>query len=441
MNMDWNRLLSELRCPRTVDGEAVGSEHEEFRSPFQADYDRVVFSTPFRRLARKTQVHPLVLNDHVHTRLTHSLEVCSVGRSLAQRLSHFLKSRGELPTGRSADDLLWIVQAACLAHDIGNPPFGHAGEYAIREWVTQHEQEIFGTCGAELSNGTRSDLRTFEGNAQGFRMTARGDNPQPGYMRLTFATLGAMIKYPWTSEDDRTQEKHKYNVFSSEHRLFQILASETGMQQAEGTVARHPLSFLTEAADDTCYEILDLEDAVEMGIMAEDSVKDIYKSLFSSENDARSPLSVLRGKAIGSLIDHVWEVFVSDYANIMAGQRTKALKEGFPAELKETIGKIKGAYHKIFADRTKVAAELGAYKALGRIMRALCQACSELSTKGMYGRVGFLSKRCFALAWTDEYAVQNEGQTYEWWLHQILDYVSGLTDNYARQISREIEGT
>ena len=220
MAMTWDRLLSDMRCPREAGEKPSEAEKEAFRSPFEADYDRIVFSTPFRRLARKTQVHPLALNDQVHTRLTHSIEVASVGRSLAGRLARFLVQRKEMPAGVSEQDLFWIVQAACLVHDIGNPPFGHAGEYAIREWVKTHPREVFGEKLEAVNADVRRDWELFDGNAQGFRIAARADNPQPAYLRLTFATLGAMVKYPWDSGDSRaTQLREIQRVLDGEDAL------------------------------------------------------------------------------------------------------------------------------------------------------------------------------------------------------------------------------
>ena len=437
--MQWDRLLSDARCPKK-EGEAVSRRGADaFRSHFEADYDRIVYSTPFRRLARKTQVHPLAANDQVHNRLTHSLEVASVGRSLARRLAAFLQGRGELPAGVGDQDLMWIMQAACLAHDIGNPPFGHAGEFAIREWVKAHPGDVFGEKWPADLAGVWADMEMFEGNAQGFRIGARADNPQAGYLRLTMATLGATVKYPWDSQDPRAKETGKLGVFSSELWLFEQMARELGMVDA-GTVRRHPLSFLTEAADDICYRVLDLEDAVEMGILKERQVREVYASIANS-TETKAPLSVLRGHAISALIDGMWGVFERNYEEIMEGKRRADLKTDLDGRLGGAIESIKNLYPHIFAERSKVAAELGAYKSLGRIIKALCVGTGELAKKGRYDEVGFLSRRCLELAWGEEYAREQERRTYEWWLHQVLDYVSSLTDNYARQLSREIEGT
>lgn len=439
MQSQWRALLLDTRVSKSGGAASPQAEADASRSEFEGDYDRVIYSTPFRRLARKTQVHPLAMNDHVRTRLTHSLEVGSVGRVLAKKLARLLVEKQHMPEHRSEMDLVWIMMAACAAHDIGNPPFGHAGEYAIREWVTKHGAEVFGGDN-KVSQGVRADLELFEGNAQGFRLAARPDNARTGYLRLTYATLGAMIKYPWGSEDARAARHGKFNVFSTEQGIFEKMAEAMGLRSSDGTVRRHPMSFLTEAADDICYRILDLEDAVEIGILDATRVRELYDAALGRASGTE-PLSVLRGKVIRVLIDGVWDVFEKDYGAIMAGDRYADLKSDLKPELGEIIKQIKRLYQEIFAERSKVAAELGAYKALGRIVKALCAATSGLAAERSYDKAGFLSQRCLELAWDEEYAREHEGDTYEWWLHQVMDYVSGITDNYARQLSREIEGT
>jgi dGTPase len=384
-------------------------------------------------------------NDQIHNRLTHSIEVASVGRSLGGRLALFLKARGELPAGRTAEDISQIVQAACLAHDIGNPPFGHGGEYAIRAWVQSHRCEMFGDGDAasdavlRVDEGLQHDWLIFEGNAQGFRLAARGDNPQAAYMRLTYATLGAMVKYPWDSCDPRARQQQKFNVFSSEKQLFTEMAETMGLMQADGRVARHPLSFLSEAADDICYRIVDLEDAVEMKILKEDDVRPVFLTFLGAAS-SRLPLPVLRGQAISALVQATWSVFENDYAAIMAGRREEDLKSGLDRRMIEAIEQVGIFYDRIFADRGKISAELGAYEALGRILQTLAQATRRLAACQAYADTDFVTRRSLQLAWGQAYATEHQRQPYGWWLHQVMDYVSSLTDNYARQLAREIAG-
>ena len=437
MPFDWKLLLSDWRTPYP-DQPAGPSSNNAFRSHFESDYDRIVYSQPFRRLARKTQVHPMAPNDHVHNRLTHSIEVASVGRSFARRLARFLTTRAELPTHQSAEDLSWVMMSACAGHDIGNPPFGHAGEFAIREWAASYPEEIF-PPGATLSDGVHSDVLIFEGNAQGFRIASRIDNSHVGHLRLTFATLGAMVKYPWSSTDPRATEKKKFNCFSSEADLFELVFATMGLDGSDG-FARHPLSFLSEAADDICYRALDLEDAAELGIVTPDDVRNVF-ACFLQERHESMPLAMMRGKVILRLIEESWRVFEDNYDAIMNGNRMDDLKSDFSADLQEGLQLVNSTYQKIFAESDKVTVELGAFNTLGRLLRVLCQATWELSQHQDAAKLRFMSRRCLAIAWDAEFVNHHASQPYEWWLHQVLDYVSGLTDNRARQLSRDIAGT
>lgn len=437
MPFDWKQLLSDWRTPYPDQKPGPSSENE-FRTHFESDYDRVVYSQPFRRLARKTQVHPVAPNDQVHNRLTHSIEVASVGRSFARRLAHFLTHRNEMPVGRTGDDLGWILMASCVAHDIGNPPFGHAGEFAIREWAASHPDEIF-PPGIPVSEGARQDVLIFEGNAQGFRIAARHDNEHLGHLRLTYATLGAMVKYPWTSTDPRAGEQQKYNCFSTEADLFSDVFETMGLW-VNGRFARHPLSFLSEAADDICYRVLDLEDAAGLGIITADHVRHVFCSFLDARH-VHMPLAMMRSKVIQRLILESWQVFADDYDAIMTGGRTADLKSSFPTQLQDGLAQVNSMYQMIFAETSKVTAELGAFRVLGRILKTLCHAARELYEVRDPSQMMFVSRRCMELAWNHAYLDQHVDATYEWWLHQVLDYVSGLTDNFARQLSRDIEGT
>jgi len=437
----WRKLLSAHRGPRRPGAAAREDVPNPCRSPFETDHDRVVYSAPFRRLARKTQVHPLAPNDDVHNRLTHSIEVAGVGRSLARRLGLFLDARHDLPPGRSGDDLAWIVQAACLAHDLGNPPYGHAGEYAIREWVAAHGVDLFPPDADDnpthpfyADPDLRRDWARFEGNAQGLRLAARADLPAC-YLRLTDATLGALVKYPWTAGDPRAEATGKFNVYASERDLFEGTWARLGLRA--GT--RHPLSFLTEAADDICYRVIDMEDAVELGLLRADRVRQAFNQLLPAPLHG-APLGQVRAAAMGALIDACWSVFVSDHDAIRAGDRRADLKSGLTGPLADGLAALKDLYKDIFADRSKTATELGAYKSLGRIVYALARATQRLVRDGRYDPESYVAKRTLDLAWGADYVIAHQHRPYAWWLRQVMDYVSGLTDNYARQLSREIEG-
>ena len=442
VRLSWENLLSEKRhTPATfsTSPDKPSSPSEDARTPFERDYDRVIFSAPFRRLARKTQVHPFAEMDHIHNRLTHTLEVASVGRSLGYALGRFLRERRELPGDRTVEDIACIVQAACLAHDIGNPPFGHAGEFAIREWVK--ESKLFAEPLPESSRGIARDWTSFEGNAQSFRMVARADNREQIYIRFTYASLGAMIKYPWGSDDPRATIAKKFNYFSSEKSIFQEVMDTLGLRRTDGEIVRHPLSFLAEAADDICYQIGDFEDAVQMRILPEKEVRDIFGRIIGETDDR--PLPALRAKAIGFLVRAAQVSMEKNYEAIICGERPseQALKNDFPANMQGALRDIKERYPHIFSHRPKVAAELGAPPILGKILAAYTSVVRSLSELRDYDQLGFTQKRHMELAWPEQYVRDHRGQNYEWWLGRVMDFVAGMTDNYATQVAREIGGT
>jgi dGTPase len=443
--LDWTRLLSDQRPPISPsDGHSVGARPESAkpmaegsRSRFEQDYDRIIFSAPFRRLAGKTQVHPFASVDHVHNRLTHTLEVASVGRSLAAKVAQFLSARGELPPNRTAADLAYIVQAACLAHDMGNPPFGHAGEYAIRGWAGEHLDALFPAPREPGLDAVLNDWRWFEGNAQSFRLVVRSDQNERDYFRFTYASLGAMIKYPWVADDARVPAKGKHNAFSSEAAAFFQMAEGLGLRRVDGTVARHPLSFLSEVADDICYRISDFEDAVEMRILSESHVRQIFAQIVGRDPGGR--LSALRAAAIGTLIEAAAGAFIDQYEAIMAGARADDLRAAFPENIRVAMATIKQGYDEaIFGHRTKVATELGAHNILGQILSVHSRAVRDLA--GGYEKLSFVHKRCLELAWEKDYVVANQGRGTAWWLGRVMDHVAGMTDAYATQVAREISG-
>lgn len=322
--MDWQTLLTRERL-----GKPVHSNDELGRSAFHKDHDRIIFSGAFRRLGRKTQVHPVSSNDHIHTRLTHSLEVACVGRSLGMRVGEIL--REELPEWCDPSDLGVIVQSACLAHDIGNPPFGHSGEDAIRNWFQQAAGRGWLD---EMSDAERSDFLHFEGNAQGFRVLTQLEYHQfDGGTRLTYATLGTYLKYPWTSRHAEAlgYKKHKFGCYQSELPLLEQITHKLGMPQLDDERwARHPLVYLMEAADDICYGLIDLEDGLEMELLeysevealllglVGDDLPDTYRQL-GPRDSRRRKLAILRGKAIEHLTNAAARAFVDQQQALLAG--------------------------------------------------------------------------------------------------------------------------
>lgn len=444
--LSWNKLLSASRVPSPSKESAKEFDRsyveKDRRTAFEADYDRIVFSLPFRRLARKTQVHPMASNDHIHNRLIHSLEVASVGRTFADLVAELAGKESDLSENAHLD-LSWILQSACLIHDIGNPPFGHAGEEVVRAWVQEHLDEYFSEDAFESKDQQEqcvSDCLNFEGNAQGFRVASRRDNAIAGYLRLTYATLSSAIKYPWLSTDPRTERKKKHNVYTSEAELFQHISTELGLANAEGEICRHPLSFLTEAADDICYRILDLEDAVEMGICKRRDVHKLFLDISNNPNNAWMSLPQIRGQAIQSLIDEFWNVFENNFSVIMNGEREEDLKASLDKKYVDLLNEVNQFYDDIFGHRKKIATELGAYHILGRVLKSLFKTIQSIVRSTDYEQIHFLSKRCIELTWGQDHVQQNMGKNYSWWVQQVMDYVSGMTDDYAMKVSGEIGG-
>ncbi len=435
MKLDWQKLLSTSRY------ETKPKEPVKSRSPFETDYDRAIYSSSFRRLGKKTQVHPMEENAHIHNRLTHSLEVASVARSFGRRLGQLLEEKGELPTSINEYDIAFSLMAASLAHDIGNPPFGHAGEYAIREWLESHSDEFFPPNFDD--RGLRSDVLIFEGNAQGFRIASRRDLGELAYLHFTYCSLGTLVKYPWTSTDPQAKKLGKYNFFSSEEEIAKVVFGEMGLVKGNEFI-RHPMSFLSEAADDICYRVIDIEDAVEINEISPGEARELYFGLLGDQKKEyhnQANLPQLRAEVIGRLIEVFWEVFVSNYDEIMSGSRVDDLKAGLSPQDSECIASVKTANTtKIFTAEKKIRVEIGSYQVMGRILKAFGKATHALSEHQDLKSVPFIAQRCLSLAWSQDYLAANATQPFTWWVHQTLDFISGMTDDRAIEISNSING-
>ena len=435
--MDWHKLLSPKRF-----GHAELSAAERGRSQFHKDHDRIIFSSAFRRLGRKTQVHPLALNDHIHTRLTHSIEVGSLGRSLGIRAGELIET--QLPEGISPEDLGTIVQSACLAHDIGNPPFGHAGEYAIRDWFRQREGD---KRFAELTAEEWLDLSTFEGNAQGFRVVTRIENHLfNGGLRLTHATLGTLLKYPWTARHGG--KKGKFSCYQTELEILEALGRDLGLMRLESDRwCRHPLSFLMEAADDICYAILDLEDAIELGLLHFDEVKPILLKLcgdltfddeiFATQASSRRKISALRGRAMENMVNSAVEVFARQLTGLMSGDyQGELLSDGDPM-VRDGLAEAKRiAQQRVFPDTRKAVLGLCANTILGVLVEAFIEAVWEQHDKGA-DNLCYRSEKIMSLMGI--HAPAPSDSLYASYM-RALDFISGMTDSYASYLARQIGG-
>lgn len=438
--MDWHTLLNRERL-----GKPVRGTEELGRSPFHKDHDRIIFSGAFRRLGRKTQVHPVSSNDHIHTRLTHSLEVSCVGRSLGMRVGEVL--RGTLPQWCSSADLGMIVQSACLAHDIGNPPFGHSGEDAIRYWFQQAAARGWLD---DMGDAQRDDFLNFEGNAQGFRVLTQLEYHQlDGGMRLTYATLGTYLKYPWSSRHAEAlgYKKHKFSCYQSELPLLEQIAAKLGLPKLEEQRwARHPLVYLMEAADDICYGLIDLEDGLEMDLLDYREVESLLLDLVGDDlpetyrqlgpNDSRRrKLAILRGKAIEHLTNAAAQAFVEQQDALLTGRLPGDLVEHMHGPAKHCVLQAKGlAREKIFQDKRKTLHEIGAYTTLEVLLNAFCGAALE--QHGGRG-LSFKNRRILDL-------LGNNAPDPTWPLHQsflrMIDFIAGMTDSYATEMASEMTG-
>ena len=438
--MDWETLLCRERL-----GKPVASDDELGRTPFHKDHDRVIFSGAFRRLGKKTQVHPVSSNDHIHTRLTHSLEVGCVGRSLGMRVGEMLRS--EMPDWCQPADLGVIVQAACLAHDIGNPPYGHSGEDAIRHWFRQAEQR--GMLD-QLSDAEKQDFLHFEGNAQGFRVLTQIEYHQAeGGMRLTYATLGAYLKYPWTAQhaNDLGYKKHKFGCYQAEFPLLQQIAGKLGLPAlGPHRWARHPLVYLVEAADDICYGLIDLEDGLEMDLLAYaevervlldlvgDDLPETYRQLGPNDSQRRR-LAILRGKAIEHLVNAAAQAFIDQQPALLAGELQGDLVEHMPAAARNCVLTAKDmARKRIFQDKRKTLHEIGAYSTLETLLDAFCSAVNELHAGQ---NLSFKHQRILDLI--GHTIPQADWPPYRSYL-RVLDFIAGMTDLYAADMAAQIRG-
>jgi dGTPase len=446
--MQWSGLLSprrfkihqgdvrETRTPATEEGSPG------LRTDFHIDHDRVVFSSAFRRLGRKTQVHPLARHDHTHNRLTHSVEVSSVGRSLGNRVGMMLQFAQALPPGFTPYDIGAVVQVACLAHDIGNPPFGHTGEDALRDWFRQPLHAHFL---APLSPEERRDVQSYEGNAHSLRMVSSLEMyGAEGGMRLTAAAIGALIKYPWTSDAPQALASEKFNIYRAELPYFEHVANELGLiRHGPLSWARHPLSYLMEAADDICYAILDLEDAVEIGILDVREFETLFSSFAEYErvwstDDVRQKCAMLRGIAVGRCVSEVAEKFMLHHDSLLAGEfPAKDLINMCQPAIQETLIQAKElASNKVYRHRTKLVTELAAYPCMGTLLDALVPATFTLHTRG---REHLSQRENLALGLMEPGSRQAAANLYQAYM-RILDFCGAMTDNYAANLARDISG-
>jgi dGTPase len=447
MKEKWRDLLIEDRLHRDASGlsRKPCDQADMPRSVFAADTDRIMFSSSFRRLAKKTQVHPLALNDHIHNRLTHSLEVSSVGRSLGATIGSHLQTEGLLPDRIQAHNIGEIVQAACLAHDIGNPPFGHAGEAALQNWFKDpvHSRYI-----EPLTASQKSDFVNFDGNAQNFRiLTVLEYYHRCGGMRLTYPSLASMVKYPITSHRAEEHEKVKFGFYESEKDIFLHIAQTLKLGDEINHIRRYPFSYLSEAADDICYSIIDLEDAQEMKILTVDEIFEIIGDAFGGKKideivednrqSDRRKVSYLRTKVIGILIDDISTAFKDNINNILNDKLDGDLILYSSERVKKIIKNAKNiARDKIFKEIRKVTLEIGAYTIFEKLLDIFIPAIYERVYRGSENDT-FKTTRVIDLLGVN--APKDTDDLYASY-QSVVDFVSGMTDDYATFISSQFSG-
>jgi dGTPase len=448
--VEWDRLLSRERLGR----EGENAPERPGRSEFDSDVGRIIFSGSFRRLGRKTQVHPLAPNDHVHTRLTHSMEVAHVGRGLGKELGRRIAN--ELPKGIGPEDLGTIVHAACLAHDLGNPPFGHGGEEGMIHWFETNGPSYF----KNLTDEHKRDLISVEGNAQGFRIVSQTENHLfGGGLQLTYATLGAFHKYPWTSR----KGLKKFGSFLAEEVILNRVAEKLGLvSTGKSSWCRHPLAHLVEAADDICYSIIDLEDAVELRILPFEQVvnffldafdekqKEAIRAEFVSGNNHRINLARLRSHVFDKAISTTIETYMDAYPEIMAGKydgNILDLLDPTDTTFRMIFGAKALGRRQVYNDIKKIEMEIGCYAIFDILLNELCTAAlnqadvlhDKTGEKKLSWKSGHVLQLLGDHAPTAENAPEGGWSSYQC-LRRVIDYVMGMTDNYAAYISRQLRG-
>ncbi len=444
--MNWEQLLSLKRYGDT--NKRLRKEQDETRLGFEVDYDRIIFSSEFRSLQDKTQVIPLSQTDFVHTRLTHSLEVSVVGRSLGRQVGkQILEKYPHLREihGYRANDFGAIVASAALAHDIGNPPFGHSGEKAIGQYFLRGKGADFKT---DLTAKEYQDLCDFEGNANGFKIVTQSRNGREGGLRLSYATLGAFTKYPKESLPKKPTPHiadKKYGFFQSDKEAFLDVAKELGLkvtrQGDDCSFARHPLAFLVEAADDICYTIIDFEDGINLGLIPEEFALEYLINLVRSTintkkyqalTNTQDRVSYLRALAINTLINEAVSVFMTHEEDILNGDFSTALldKSKYEAQINDII---KLSVENIYQSREVVDKEISGYSVITKLLDTYINAVNNVYN----GKASNYDKLIIK---TIPQTIEIDSNSLYERLLSVCHYVSLLSDSNAVLSYKKLEG-
>lgn len=438
--MNWKQLLS-----KNYHFQSVPTAENNSRSIFQADYDRIVFSQYFRYLQDKTQVIPVPEHQFVHNRLTHSLEVSSVGRSLGRLAGEYIINKEGLENV-TQEDFGWIVSAACLAHDIGNPAFGHSGEAAFTEYFNSGQLTFLQK---ELSEEQWNDLLLFEGNANGFHLLCNAIGALPGGSKLTFATLGTFVKYPRSSfhieHKSKWASEKKYGVFQCDEDLFLEVAENIGLIKNRAdkkcSFFRHPLNFLVEAADDICYCIIDFEDATRLGWINFETTEKLflnvlkgryYEKRYLEIQNQEEKISYLRAQIINVLVNEVIEVYKEKLDLIMKGEFDEPLLNYVPSGAEfETIRSV--SFENIYKHELVLEKEVLGYQVISFLLASFLSPLVH-KLKGTSSHEAKVFERLLP----KEISI-NEMTTYDY-LIRVCEFVSTLTDRRAINLYRKLKG-
>jgi dGTPase len=458
--MNWQQLYSPVRTGSSRTSRAPGNgSGADRRTSFLRDYDRIIFSSAFRRLQNKTQVFPLPGPVFVHNRLTHSLEVASVGRSLGKVVGDALADRysqlGEEFREFYKYELPSVIAAGCLAHDIGNPPFGHSGEDAIRNFFRGLEGDGGRRFKEELTPNQQRDFLYFEGNANAFRtLTHHFNENSPGGFKLTYVTLASIVKYPADSLNGFNKQQlatKKSGFFDSETDTYQAIASELGIPRLDPEkliYARHPFVYLVEAADDICYRIIDFEDAHRLNIISIDTIKDLFLSFFDEEegydarervekvfhqiNDDNQKVQFLRAKLINLLIHRVRDVFIENEDLLLEGKLERSLIDYLPARQVALVKKIDDySVRHIYNHRSVVEIEIAGYNVIGGMLKEFFGAVLNPRSAKSEKLLQLISR---------QFVITGEPDRLYEDTQSVVDFIAGMTDLYAVDLYRKITG-
>lgn len=456
--MNWAGLYSTIR---TGDSKDKKTNHDRVRTSFQRDYDRLIFSSAFRRLQNKTQVFPLPRAVFVHNRLTHSLEVASVGRSLGKYVGDAIAEKYHDQPQEFIDfyryELSSVIAAACLAHDIGNPPFGHSGEYAIRTFFKELDNETKAAIKEQLTERQIKDFELFEGNSNALRILTNNFNERAeGGYKLTYTTLASIVKYPCASHEgfDKSTgliSTRKSGFFNSETDIYKDIAETLNIPKTEGyetVYARHPFVYLTEAADDICYRIIDMEDAHRLDIISLEQIQELFYPFFDEPEgynsreyvhkkveglrDGNQKVQYIRARWIGLMTDKLARTFMEHEDELLAGTLQKDLLSCLPEKERELIDRINDfSFKHIYNYKSVVEIEIAGYHVIGGLLKELMQAILHPEKTKSFKLLQLVPAQ-FNISGKRENLYED--------ILSIVDFISGMTDLYAIDIYRKITG-